>query len=139
MKLDIQIRDLWETTDYISYRSTKNGNNVYKYNWGYLSYEIGDIREMDVENFYAVALKVKYNVSKNDNNFTSENCTAIYNNETKTFNVVEKPSVDDPMGITALKLINKNTLQVEYVDSAVNGGPGFVYVANLYKKFKEKK
>lgn len=134
MKLDIQIRDLWETTNYISYRAGKSGNNnLYKYNWKYLSVEIGDIREMVIKNLYAVAVKIKYNLPF-DNGLINENCTAIYNNETKIFNLVEKQNVDDPMGVTTLTLINKNTLQIEYLDSSLSGGPGFVYVANLYKK-----
>ena len=131
MKLNIKTGDRWETSDYVSYRaSQENNGNIFKYDWRFLSIEIGDIREMSVKNFYAVALKIKYGLKK----LNSENCTATYNNKKKIFNLIEKPSVDDPMGITTLTFTSKDILRIEYVDSAQNGGPGYVYVANLHKK-----
>jgi hypothetical protein len=137
MKLNIKTGDRWETDDYVSYRASQEENgNLFKSNWGFLSVEIGDIREMSVNNFYAVALKLKYKVSDDDFSLIirGENCTANYNSEKKIFNLIEKPGVDDPMGITTLTLIGKDILQIEYVDSSNDGSPGNVYVANLHKK-----
>jgi hypothetical protein len=144
MKLNIKTGDRWETDDYVSYRASQEKNGILlKYNWGFLSVEIGDIREMSVKNFYAVALKFKFELNSDDGagvdgelfSFSfDENCTATYNSVKKIFNLIEKPDVDDPMGITTLTFIDKDILQIEYVDSSNDGGPGYVYVANLHKK-----
>ena len=136
MKLNIKKGDRWETNNCISYRASQESDKLFKSNWRFLSVEIGDIREMSVKNFYAVALKLKYNVSDDDFSFIirGESCTANYNSKQKIFNVIEKPRLDDPMGITTLTLMGKDILQIEYLDSSNNGSPGNVYVANLHKK-----
>lgn len=134
--ISINIGDKWEIDEYESFKSTNTGNNVVKYIWGYLSYEIKDIIQLESKNYFAVSLKIVYDDSDNVINapdIKEEIITALYNENTKIMKTIENPTERNPIGLVSLTLISKSTLQVNYIDSDLNAGPGYVYVVNLKK------
>jgi hypothetical protein len=137
--ISMNIGDKWEIDEYEAFKSTYTGNNVVKYIWGYLSYEIKDIIRLESSNYYAVSLKIVYDDSENVINgqdIKTEIITALYNENTKTMKTIENPTERNPIGLVSLTLISKpiySILQVNYIDSDLNAGPGYVYVVNLKK------
>jgi hypothetical protein len=134
--IHIKIGDKWEINEYEAFKTNNTGNNVIKYIWGYLSYEIKDIIVLESSNYYAVSLKIVYDDSDDVSetpDIKTEIITGLYNEKMKTIKTIEKPTKNNPIGIVSLKVISKSILQVNYIDSDLTAGPGYVYVVNLNK------
>jgi hypothetical protein len=134
--IHIKIGDKWEINEYEAFKTNNTGNNVIKHIWGYLSYEVKDIIDLESINYYAVSLKIVYDDSDSVTetpDIKTEIITAIYNKKMKTMKTIEKPTKNNPIGLVSLKVISKSILQVNYIDSDSTAGPGYVYVVNLNK------
>ena len=134
--IHIKIGDKWEINEYEAFKTNNTGNNVIKHIWGYLSYEIKDIIKLESNNYYAVSLKIVYDDSDDVTNtpdIKTEIITGLYNKKMKTIKTIEKPTKNNPIGLVSLKVISKSILQVNYIDSDLTAGPGYVYVVNLNK------
>lgn len=136
--LTLKRRMKWEVDRYIAYKAdSDNDNKLILNNWGYLSYEIRDVRPLEIDDIYAVSLRIYYDnsddVFKNKPEYIEEITTALYNKRTGVFNAVEQATLSDSnvVGYSTLTLINKNTLQVEFMDTQDDVGAGYTYVAKL--------
>lgn len=136
--LILKRRMKWEVDRYTAYRADSgNDNKLVLNNWGYLSYEIKDIRQLDIDDIYAVSLRIYYDnsddVLKGKPDYKEEITTALYNIKTGVFNTIEQATNADAnvVGYSTLKLVGKKTLQVEFMDTEDDVGAGHVYVAKL--------
>jgi hypothetical protein len=127
--------DKWKTDKNVVYKTSKTGNNIFRYDWKVMQFEIGDIRETDIENFNSVSIKLFYtapptpttNTSSELELFVTEPCTALYDKKTQKFDFIEKPKGTDPMGYSNARIIG-NYLVLEYVENT-----GYVYGTKLKK------
>lgn len=136
--LTLKRRMKWEVDRYTAYRAdSDNDNKLILNNWGYLSYEIRDVRSLEIDDMYAVSLRIYYDnsddVLKNKPEYIEEITTALYNKRTGVFNAVEQATLSNSnvVGYSTLTLVNKNTLQVEFMDTQDDVGAGYTYVAKL--------
>jgi len=143
--LILKRRMKWEVDRYTAYRADSDKDNKLGLNnWGYLSYEIRDIRQLDIDDMYAVSLKIYYDnsddVLKGKPDYKEEITTALYNKKTGVFNTIEQATNADPnvVGYSTLKLVGKKTLQVEFMDTEDDVGAGYVYVAKLKYVYPDK-
>lgn len=127
--------DTWKTEKNVVYKTSKTGNNIFKYDWKVMQFVIGDIRETDLKDFKMVSIKLIYttppsNTSSSEPIFSlsTEPCTAIYDRKHKMFEFIEKPrGNNNPMGYSNARIVGSSLL-LEYVENT-----GYVYATKLKK------
>lgn len=125
--------DKWKTDKNVVFKTSKTGNNIFKYDWKVMQFEIGDIRETDIENFNSVSIKLFYTApptpttNTSSDPFVTEVCTALYDKITKKIDFIEKPRGANPMGYSNARIID-DFLILEYVENT-----GYVYGTKLKK------
>lgn len=124
--------DTWKTDKNVVYKTSKTGNNIFKYDWKVMQFVIGDIRETDLKNFKMVSIKLVYTTppsnTSSSESLSTEPCTAIYDRKHKIFEFIEKPRGNDPMGYSNARIVG-DSLLLEYVENT-----GYVYGTKLKKE-----